>query len=84
MKTFWKFFFLQALAYGLCDCSARFVAQGQIPLSVTSGMIYAWVAFRIIRRVGEAAEPSAIWGYILGGGLGTALGIVASKHVTGI
>lgn len=84
MKTFWQFFFLQALAYGLVDSSNRFVAQGQIALSVSSGMIYAWVSFHIIRRVGDARGRMAVAGYIFGGGLGTALGIILSRSITGV
>lgn len=84
MSTFFRFFFLQVLAYSVVDASNRFVAQGNIPLSVSSGMLYAGIAFFVIRRVGEATSGSAIYGYILGGGVGTWLGIIVSRGITGL
>ena len=75
---------MQVLAYGMVDMSNRWVAQGQIPLSVSSGMLYAWLAFYVIRRVGEAHSRWAVAGYICGGGVGTFLGIIVSRAVTGV
>ncbi len=84
MPVFWTFFFVQVLAYGLVDASNRFVAQANIPLSVSSGMVYAFIAFKVIKKVGEAKCNYALYGYILGGGVGTFLGIVVSRWITGV
>jgi hypothetical protein len=83
VKTFWLFFFMQVLNYGLCDASSRWVAQGNVPLSVSSAMVYALLAFFVIKRVGEARIGFALAGYVAGGGVGTWLGIVVSRAVTG-
>ena len=83
MKTFLTFFGMQVLNYGLADASNRWVAQGDIPLSVSSAMVYALLAFFVIKKVGEAKTGTALAGYITGGGLGTLIGIVASRAVTG-
>ena len=83
MRTFWKFFGMQVLAYGMVDCGNRFVAQGDIILSVPTGMLYAVVAFYLIKSIEKSAGKLALWGYVIGGGVGTFLGIVVSRAISG-
>jgi hypothetical protein len=84
VKVFLKYFVMQVLAYGVCDCSSRFVAQGASTWAVSTGMLYAVLAFTIIRKVSsEPKSLAAISGYVLGGGIGTYLGIIVSRFVTG-
>lgn len=84
MKDFWKFFFIQVLAYGLVDADYRWIAQGNVPLGVSAGMLYAMIAFRVFKSIAESDSRGAEAGYVVGGGVGIWLGIVVSKAVTGV
>jgi hypothetical protein len=85
MRAFLRFFCLQTLNYGLVDASYRWIAQGNIPLGCSSGMLYAWLSWVVIRKISsDPGSKSAVAGYVAGGGLGTYLGIVVSRAVTGV
>jgi hypothetical protein len=86
VREFWWFFVAQCLNYSLNDMCARWIAQGNIPLSVSSAMVFAVVSFTLMKRLlkREVVGKFALAGYVCGGGLGTFLGVVISKQVTGI
>lgn len=84
MKRALRLCLLQILNYGLICFSYRVLAQGNAPITVATDVVYSILGFSILREVtrGDDSLLSRA-GYTIGSGLGTYIGIVISKWVTG-
>jgi hypothetical protein len=80
-----RMFYLQVINYGLIALSYRILAVGILWQAVALDGIYAVLAFTIIRNIAKAdpTNPLARVGYVLGSMLGTGVGLVVSKLITG-
>jgi hypothetical protein len=75
---------LQILNYGLICFSYRLLAQGDELKTVATDVAYSILGFSILREVARGDDSFlSRAGYTIGSGIGTYLGIVISKMVTG-
>jgi hypothetical protein len=84
MKNAAQLFGTQILSYGVCCFSFRVLAQGNIPLTVGTDFVYSFLMFTVIRRISKSPDD---WisraGYTFGSAIGSLLGILLSRIVTG-
>lgn len=84
MKRGVRLCLLQILNYGLICFSYRVLAQGNATLTVTTDVVYSVLSFSILREVAKGDDSFlSRAGFTIGSGIGTYLGIVISKMVTG-
>jgi hypothetical protein len=82
-KSFGLMFGCQIMTYFIFSVNARALALGLIAWTVFTDLIYATVAYYIIKLVGKNECPFGQVGYILGGAIGSGLAIILTKWVFG-
>ena len=83
MKRFALFFALQFVSYGLLCWNYRAVARGWIGNTVSSDLMIAALNFTLIKKVADAKDGAAMWGYIAGGAVGSAASVLLTKYLWG-
>lgn len=81
MKRFLTFFILQTVNYFLLCWNIRAVALGWVGNVVVSDLLIAWLSFTLIKKVAEAKDSVAMWGYIAGGAVGSAASVLITKQL---
>jgi hypothetical protein len=76
-------FFINLANYLILVWNFRAVAQARIVDSVISDIILASMSFTIVKRIGDAKTKAERVGYILGGAVASALGIIISHYFYG-
>lgn len=80
---FLKFFFLQFLVYGVFCWNSRAIATGRLGHLFVSDLIYAFMAFTLVKMIVEARTWQAKLGYTLGGAFGSVLSVWVTKQLWG-
>lgn len=83
MRRFLLFFWLQFVAYALICWNYRAVARGWVGNVVVSDLLFAALTFTLIKKVSEAKDRAAMWGYIGGGAAGSAVSVLLTKYLWG-
>lgn len=84
MRTFVVFFALQFTLYLLVTLNIRAIAQARSVWTILTGTLISAAQFWIIRKVGTSADNSIAWlGFVVGGAVGSFLGIWLSKRLFG-
>ena len=81
MIEFSTFFAMQFIQYLIVTVNMRAVAAGKYAWTAISDMIFATVGFLVIQRVAEAHSKVAWSGYVVGGVVGSQVGIWLSKRL---
>jgi len=76
-------FGLQVFTYFLFSFNARALAQGRVSWTVVSDLIYAANSYWFLRRIVKNECGYGLAGFILGGALGSAFAIYATKFIFG-
>ncbi len=83
LQRFAMFFALQFVSYGLICWNYRAVARGWVGNVVISDLLFAALSFTLIKKVAEAKDGAAMWGYIAGGACGSAVSVLLTKYLWG-
>ena len=84
MKRFFLFFGAQFLLYGLLTWNYRAIANIWPVSVVSSDLAIALINFKLIKKITESADHgSALYGYVLGGAVGSLSSIYLSLWVFG-
>lgn len=83
MKRFALFFALQFTAYALICWNYRAVSRGWVGNVVVSDLLFAALNFTLIKKVADAKDGTAMWGYIAGGAAGSAVSVLLTKYLWG-
>lgn len=83
MKAFAKFFGLQFVVYGVFCWNARAIATGRLGHLFVSDLIYAYMAFTIVKMIADSKTWGEKLGYTLGGAFGSVLSVWLTKHFWG-
>jgi len=83
IKTFFLFFVVQFLYYGVLCWNYRAVAQANLLHVAISDGFAALIGFTLIKKVSAATSRAAMAGYVLGGMLGSVVSVMASVWIFG-
>lgn len=83
MKTFILFFALQYGLFLLLAVNFRALAQARYGWTILTDTLISAAQFWIIRKVGSAESLVAWYGFVCGGGMGSATGIWFTLKVFG-
>jgi hypothetical protein len=79
MKEFCLMFAVQFLQYFLATLNIRACAQANYLYTALSDLLLAGNSFLIIKRVAESKSKAGFAGYVLGGAVGSQVGILVTK-----
>lgn len=79
MREFLFLFIVMFLQYFLATLNIRACAQANYLFTALSDMAIAANSFYLIKRVGESKSKWGLAGYIIGGVIGSQLGIYVTK-----
>ncbi len=74
---------LNCISYFGLTIDYRVVAQGNYGWSIATSAFLGFLAFTIIKRISESKSRIEEFGYVIGGIIGTLVGIYISKLILG-
>lgn len=79
MRNFLSFAALQALAYFILVANIRAIAHLNYPFAVLTESTYLLVQWTVVRRMVKVEGASAMFGYIVGGTIGSLLSMYLTR-----
>ena len=80
MRDFLSFAALQALAYFILVANIRAIAYLNYPFAVLTESTYLLVQWTVVRRMVKVEGTSAMFGYIVGGTIGSLLSMWLTRN----